>query len=447
METRHAQGGGRSRREALLTDRQQRLMTKVQRPLLAGLRLLGDPIGRLGDVASLTRDPYAVYRRLAEDGAVVRSRLPMVSVATTHAAVTEVLRNHRVEPPTEDFRWDSPLDPSLLSLDPPHHTRIRRLVAQAFTPRAISQMRARAQTVADELLDAAVGQGGTVDLMRSYASPLPITMICQMLGLPVDDMDRFREWGTAVALTLEVPDPRHQPRIDQAAAELEEVFTEAFDRRRAEPGDDVLTRLVNARDGQDKLSDQELVATSILILLAGFETTVNLIGNGVLALLHHPDQRRHFVGDPNGLAAACVEEVLRYDPPVQMTSRYIVDDTVIEGVPIPGKTSVVCLLGGANRDPAVFQEPDRFVIGRPDARQHLSFSTGVHHCLGAALARLEGEVALSTLFWRFPHLRQAGRARRHKAQVLRGLETFPVDLGPEQPQVTGARAPRPARAA
>lgn len=423
----------------LSEDTRFKLFLTVRRPLLATLRMLGDPLPLISEADALARDPYPVYERLRRLGTVAPSRIPWAVVATGHHAVRTMLREGTVRPEAgRSLEWDSPLDPSLLSLDPPDHTRIRGLVAQAFTPRAIERMRDRARDVAERLLDNALARGGEIDLIHDFASPLPITMICSLLGLPAGpaDMDRFRRWGSDVALSLEMPDALNQPRIDAAGAELERYFTAAFAERRRHPSDDVLTGLVQARDGGDRLSDRELVATSILILLAGFETTVNLIGNGTLALLRHPEQRDRFIADPEGLAAGAVEEVLRYDSPVQMTSRIVPADMEVDGVPLRRGQMVACMLGGANRDPTVFDDPARFDITRSNAREHLSFAYGAHHCLGAALARLEGEIALATLFRKAPGIAHRAPARRRRAQVLRGLETFPVRLRP----VTARRA-------
>lgn len=416
-----------------LTFRQRltmRTFTAVQRPLMAGLRLLDDPVGHLSDVDGMVRDPYGLYRRIAAHGPVATSRIRAMAVATGHAAVRQILREHRVEPPNPMFAWDSPVNPSLLSLDAPDHTRIRTLVTAAFTPRVVARMRRRAGQVAGRLLDKAARVDAPIDLMRDYASPLPITMICALMGLPADDLDRYRDWGESVALSLEVPDPAVKPRIDRAAHELEHAFSAEFERRRHAPGDDLVSALVQARDGEDRLSDRELVATCILILLAGFETTVNLIGNGTLALLCYPEQREALAADPAALAGPATEELLRFDSPVQMTSRFTSRPTLIAGTELDEGVNVVCLLGAANRDPAVFADPDTLDLTRPNAREHLAFSAGAHYCLGASLARLEGEVALATLFGRYPKLSQTAPARRRRAQVLRGLETFPVRLGP-----------------
>lgn len=403
------------------------------------LRVSGDPMGPLLGGPDLIGDPYRIYADLRRRGPLVRSRFPGVAIATGHAVADAALRELHVGPPPGQelpiyLQWDSPLSPSLLDTDPPGHTRIRKLVAQAFTPRATQLMRERAERTTAELLDAAEAKearGGQVDLVADLAAPLPIRMICSMLGIPDDRTDRFTEWGSALALSLE-PNrpPATQRRIERAGTEVRAFITGLFDerRRQGDPGDDVLGRLLAARDGDDRLSDDELIATAILLLGAGFETTVNLIGSGTLALLRHPDQLAAFTDDPEGMAPNAVEELLRYDSPVQLTGRLAWEDTDLAGTTIEGGASVMVLLGAANRDPGVFDRPDQLDLTRGNAKAHLAFSSGVHHCLGAPLARLEGETAFTQLLTRFPGLRQTGRARRRTTRVLRGLETLPVRL-------------------
>lgn len=403
------------------------------------MRVTGDPTSRLLEGQDLLRDPHAVYDDLRARGPLLTSRFPGLAVSTTHAVADAALHDLHVGPPpgTElppHLRWDSPLSPSLLDTDPPGHTRIRRLVAQAFTPRATMRMEEQAQAITAELLDAAEAKahaGGQVDLIADLAAPLPIRMICSMLGIPEDRTDRFTEWGSALALSLEpVRPPEMQRRIQAAGAEVRTFITGLFEERRraGDPGEDVLGRLLAARDGEDRLTDEELVATTILLLGAGFETTVNLIGSGTLALLRNPDQLRIVAEDPANTVGNAVEELLRYDSPVQMTGRLAWADTDLAGSTIAGGTSVMVLLGAANRDPDVFERPNVLDVTRPNAKAHLAFSSGVHHCLGAPLARLEAQTAFAQLLSRFPDLRQTAPARRRTTRVLRGLETLPVSL-------------------
>lgn len=423
-----------------LTDRmRQQGMHLAYTAVRTAMRVTGDPTSRLLEGQDLLRDPYAVYDDLRARGPLLTSRFPGLAVSTTHAVADAALHDLHVGPPpgTElppHLRWDSPLSPSLLDTDPPGHTRIRRLVAQAFTPRATMRMEEQAQAITAELLDAAEAKahaGGEVDLIADLAAPLPIRMICSMLGIPEDRTDRFTEWGSALALSLEpVRPPEMQRRIQAAGAEVRSFITGLFEERRraGDPGEDVLGRLLAARDGEDRLTDEELVATTILLLGAGFETTVNLIGSGTLALLRTPDQLRIVAEDPANTVGNAVEELLRYDSPVQMTGRLAWEDTDLAGSTIAGGTSVMVLLGAANRDPDVFDRPEVLDVTRPNAKAHLAFSSGVHHCLGAPLARLEAQTAFAQLLSRFPDLRQTGPARRRTTRVLRGLETLPVSL-------------------
>ena len=408
-----------------------------------GLRLAGDPMSVVLDPRTHARGPYEAYARLREEGPLLAGRFPGTFVATGHAEVEHVLRRHHVGPPPGTdpqpwMVWDSPLSPSLLDQDPPDHTRIRSLVAQAFTPRAVARLRDRAHEVSHALLDDAAAAGGAVDLVEVFASRLPITMICQMLGIPDDHHREFREWGADAALSLEPRrTPADQRRIASASRGLRTFFGEHVEQRRAQLAagtapDDVLTSLIAARDGDDVLSDDELLATCILLLGAGFETTVNLVSSGVLALDRDDEQRRRLVEQGDELLPTAVEELLRIDAPVQFTGRVLWEDDHIAGVDVPAGSVVLCVLGAANRDPAVFEHPDRLDLARPEARRHLSFSSGAHHCLGAPLARLEAEAAFGALYSRFPDLRVVAPARRRPTTVLRGLETLPVDLGAER---------------
>lgn len=425
-----------------LTDRlRQQGMHLAYTAVRTAMRVTGDPTSRLLEGPDLLRDPYAVYADLRARGPLLTSRFPGLAVATTHAVADAALRDlHVGAPPGTELpphlRWDSPLSPSLLDTDPPGHTRIRRLVAQAFTPRATMRMEEQAEVITAELIDAAEAKeraGGQVDLIADLAAPLPIRMICSMLGIPEGRTDRFTEWGSALALSLEpVRPPEMQRRIQTAGAEVRQFITGLFEERRqmGDPGEDVLGRLLAARDGEDRLTDEELVATTILLLGAGFETTVNLIGSGTLALLRHPEQLRIVAEDPDNTVGNAVEELLRFDSPVQMTGRLAWEDSDLAGSTLPGGTSVMVLLGAANRDPDVFERPEVLDVTRPNAKAHLAFSSGVHHCLGAPLARLEAQTAFAQLLSRFPDLRQTGPARRRTTRVLRGLETLPVRLRP-----------------
>lgn len=318
----------------------------------------------------------------------------------------------------------------LLFVDPPDHTRLRGLVSQAFTPRRVESLRPRVQAIVDDLLDEASGHGNrTFDVMSDLAQPLPVIVICEMLGVPLQDRDKFGEWSSGASRLLD--GELDQLTLSQslgAAGELIQYFVGLLEERRTHPSDDLLSALVAARSEGDRLSDQELIATTILLFVAGHETTSNLIGNGTLALLRHPDQASWLRARADDAAAVrnAVEELLRYDPPVQITGRFATTDHEVAGVHVAKGEGVALMLAAANRDPDHYAEPDRLDLGRADPH-HLAFSQGIHYCLGAALARLEGEVALPTLLQRFPDLELVTDDppyREHR--VLRGLSELAV---------------------
>ncbi len=322
--------------------------------------------------------------------------------------------------------------PSMLAVDPPVHSRYRKLVMRAFTGRAVARLRERTEEVAAELLDdlARDGTDGPVDLVRRYASQLPVIVICEILGAPISMRNDFLEWGDAAATSLDPGMPLSQFRHAQQGIDaLQSWMRGHFEELRRNPGDNVLSELVNASDADgERLTEHELLATALLVLAAGFETTVNLIGTGIQLLADHPDQRELLVARPE-LWGGAVDEILRFDSPVQRTARRALRDTEIAGVPVAAEEIVVVLLGAANRDPDVFADPARFDVTRENAGKHMSFSSGVHHCLGAQLARMEGEVGLRALTDRFPDLSLVGRPHRRPTSNLRGYDALPADLG------------------
>jgi cytochrome P450 len=404
----------------------------------------GDPVGRLLRDPAAREDPHPLHEELRARGPLVPSALGPVT--TSHAVATEVLRSEEFgvgfdwSSAPRPLRWaldfgDEPdttgvaEPPSMLVVDPPDHTRYRRLVGRAFTPRAVAALEPRVQQLAEELLDrlAREARGGPVDLVAGYAAPLPVLVIADLLGVPTDRMADFLRWGAAAAATLDPGLPfRRFLAGDRALRELHAFLRDHFSRLRRDPGEDLVSRLVTAAD-EDTLTDRELHATVMLLLGAGFETTVNLLGNAVLALDAARDQWAALRADPTGWPGA-VEEALRYDSPVQVTGRTARTDTVLAGTPLPAGSRVTVLLGAANRDPAVFPDPARFDVTRANAREHLAFSAGAHYCVGAGLARLEGVVALREVSERFPALRVAGPAVRRDLRTLRGLEHLPVTL-------------------
>ncbi|MDQ1698547.1 MAG: hypothetical protein QOG34_410, partial [Frankiaceae bacterium] len=308
------------------------------------------------------------------------------------------------------------------------HTKYRRLVAKVFTARAVAALEPRVEEIADELLDR-MSRQRSLDLVEHFAAPLPVRIIAEILGVPASMHRQMLEWGNAAAVTL---DPMLTYRSFRAAAiALRDMHTwldQHLRELRRNPGDDLLSKLATLEDEGEHLDDVELRMTALLVTGAGFETTVNLIGNGVAALLANRDQLDVLRAEPSYWENAA-DEVLRYDSPVQVTVRHAAEDAVVCGYPVPRGQFVTLMLGGANRDPRVFAEPHRFDVRRENAREHLGFSAGIHFCLGASLARLEGSVALRMLFDRFPDLALDGQPVRRPLRVLRGFEHLPVSTG------------------
>ncbi|GAB96816.1 hypothetical protein BJY21_001913 [Kineosphaera limosa] len=415
--------------------------------LLAAMSRRGDVTGVLLD-PRMAIDPYPAYDWLRERGPLVPSNLgPMT---TTHELVNALLRhpavvsaNARREelmlasmPPGMRWLFRGPdrtgvVDPlgaeSMIGMDGPEHARLRTLVSSVFTPARVERLRPRLEEIAEELLDAAGGQGD-VDVMHVLAGPLPVRAICEVLGVPPSDAERFRRWGRAGAVDLDSMAPAHeQHAATQALVELEAYFDRLISEREHTGGDDILSALIEAESEGGRLNRRELITMAVLLLFAGFETTVNLIGNGTAALLAHPEQAQDLRADPS-LVPGAVEEMLRYDTPVQVVARIATRELRLGGAQVPAGEMISLLLGAANRDPAVFDDPHRFDIHRPNARRHLSFAAGPHHCLGASLARLEAQVAFAALLRRGVP-RPAGEAVRRRTYILRGFERLPVALG------------------
>ena len=315
---------------------------------------------------------------------------------------------------------------SMLDRDPPDHTRLRRLVSQAFTPRAIAQFEPTIQKLVDTSLDA-IDDAGSVNLIDALAFPLPFAVISTMMGMPDTDQDELRELSSVAVRSLEpAPDEDTIRRIVQAQMGLVRIANEAIEWKRKNPADDMLTALINAEDEGDKLSPEELIAQVILLYVAGHETTVNLIGNGTLALLRDREQLELWRSRPD-LDENAVEELLRYDSPVQMSGRVTIEDYDVDGTLIPTGTRIVAGLAAANRDPEAFgPDADRVRVDRDNARQQVSFGAGIHHCLGASLARLEGRTAITSLIRRFPDIELDGEPKWNGRINLRGLDSLPV---------------------
>ena len=388
--------------------------------------------------ARMLRNPYPAYARLRERSPVHRSRVLNAWVFTRYADVEAILRDFRrfsnrpdsVSPDRRRRRSVPPrVDWTMLFLDPPDHTRLRSLVNQAFTPRVVDALEPHVRTVMHELLDAVDDPAG-FDLMRAVAGPLPVIVIAEMLGVPPEDRARFAEWSHARARILEpLVGARERALAEAAGKAFDTYFLPIIQARRREPRDDIISALAQAEEAGDALTERETLTMLRLLLIAGNETTTNLIGNGVLALLEHPEQMRLLREDASRIPAA-VEELLRFDTPVQLDLRGVVEDCEMGGVPLRRGEPVVLALGAANRDPEVFDEPDRLDVARSRG-SNISFGRGIHHCLGAPLARLEARVALEVLLERYASLRLTRkRPVFRRAIVLRGLEALPVRVVP-----------------
>ena len=381
-------------------------------------------------------DPYPTYHLLRSEDPVHHNPLGFW-VLTRYDDVVAALRDPRLtKEPIAAFvaaRTGAPAPAgglSMLDRDPPDHTRLRGLVNKAFTPRVVEKLRPDIQDVVDGLL-AKVEDAHSMDLMEEFAFPIPVIVICQMLGVPVEDRERFKKWGLDIARGLDAimlpPDSDVARRSTAARQELAEYFRHLIAERRTSPRDDLLSGLIAAEESGDKLSETELLATCILLLVAGHETTVNLIGNGTLALLRHPEQLRRLREEP-GLIGSAVEELLRFDGPVQRTARVPSEDITIAGRTIPKGDMVLPFIGAADRDPAQFPDPDRLDLGRTDNR-HIAFGWGIHFCIGAPLARVEGQIAISALARKLPKLALAAEKPEHRLSLtLRGLKTLPVSF-------------------
>ena len=388
-------------------------------------------------------DPYPAYARLRSEAPVYRapngtwmlSRYDdcvatlkdarcWSSDARHSAGYKRALKGGRVDF-SDDMLGETP---PFVVLDPPDHTRLRGLVSNAFTPKVVAALRPRVQQLVDGLLDD-VEPRGVMDAVEDFAYPLPLTVICELLGVPREDHAAFRTWSSRLSRGMDPPEllsPEVVAQRRDAGNEFAAYFHALVAKRRESPGDDLLTALIAAEDDGERLTEDELVSTCIFLLAAGHETTVNLISGGMLALLRHPEQLALLAADPS-LSANAVEEFLRYDAPVQYAYRTALADVDVGGTVIPAGEQAVALLGSAGRDEARFTDPDTLDIKRED-NHHIAFGFGIHFCIGAPLARLEGEVAFRTLVSRFSDLQLAGEPRYKEHIVLRGLRSLPVSF-------------------
>ena len=384
--------------------------------------------------ASYKANPYHYYQELRAEASIAKTRLPdgtEVYVISRYQDVEAGLKDERLIKNIYNARPNPSLgmarmisDTSMLKADPPQHTRLRALAHAAFTPKFVSRLRPHIQEIADQLVDAFQDQS-SMDLVGDFAFPLPITVICEMLGVPESDAHSFREWSGALIASgaLSSETPQIIPEVIQLLQYLSALVAE----RRAAPQADLISALTQANEQGDQLNEAELLGTSLLLLVAGHETTVNLIGNGMFALLQRPDQWERIKQDP-ALVKGAVEELLRLVNPVQLVNRYAAEELVIAGMSIPRGSHLLLLLGAADHDPDAFAEPEHLDLSR-GASRHVAFSQGIHYCLGAPLARLEGEIAITTLLTRLPNLRLAIAPEDviwRPAVELRGLQSLPV---------------------
>ncbi len=377
-------------------------------------------------------NPYPFYARLRTEAPVYPTRAlsRQVWLVTRYDDVLQVLKDERFandwspRMPWVLLRFAKPLTRGMLNRDAPDHTRLRTLVNKAFTPRLVEQLRSQIQTVCEDLLEA-TASSGRLELVHDYALPLPLTIIAELLGVPPQDRLRFHSWSRSMVGVSTTIDVAHAlPNVWRMMRHLRKLFAQ----RRVDPRDDLVTALVQAEEAGDRLSEDELMAMVILLLLAGYETTVNLIASGTLALIQHPEQRERLRQNP-ALAESAVEELLRYTSPLEVASaRLVREEVTIATATLPRGEVVLAVLGSANHDESRFPNPEILDLAR-EPNKHLAFGLGAHFCLGAPLARLEGQIAIATLFCRFPELRLADSPESpcwRRSLILRGLERLPL---------------------
>jgi cytochrome P450 len=383
------------------------------------------------------QDPVPTYTALREGAPVHYSEILRGWVVSRYEDIDAVLRDHKRFsnaarlPEQAEAMQDAEFAPSMLLVDQPDHTRLRSLVNHAFTPKAVEAIRPRIEAFTDELI-AAVGDAKRFDLMQAIAVPLPVAVISDMIGIPQSDRARFKVWSDAVAKSIEpTMSPQELTEATHAREALREYFGPLIEERRQRPQDDLITALVRAEDQGDRLSHAEVISTLNLLLIAGNETTTNLIGNGMLALLRHPAALAHVRQHPEAIEAA-VEEMLRFDSPVQVNGRTALEDLELGGQLITKGQRVVLLQGAGNHDPHHFEAPDTFDPSRGDPahpdRSHLAFGRGIHHCLGAPLARMEAQIVFPRILARWPNITLATEPRFRDNVVLRGVTTLEVTV-------------------
>ncbi|MET8448634.1 cytochrome P450 [Streptomyces sp. NPDC005209] len=388
-------------------------------------------------------DPYPAYAELRARGRVYYFEPTNQWLVPHHADVSALLRDRRLGRTYqhrfthEDFGRTAPSpehepfhvlnDHGMLDLEPPDHTRIRRLVSKAFTPRTVEQLKPYVADLAGELVDRLVEAGGG-DLLTDVAEPLPVAVIAEMLGIPEADRAPLRPWSADICGMYELnPSEDAASRAVRASVEFSEYLRELIAERRKEPGDDLISGLIAAHDEDDRLTEQEMISTCVLLLNAGHEATVNATVNGWWALFRNPDQLAALRAD-HSLVPSAVEELMRYDTPLQLFERWVLDEIEIDGTTIPRGAEIAMLFGSANHDPSVFTAPDRLDLTRED-NPHISFSAGIHYCIGAPLARIELAASMTALLEKAPALTLAAEPKRKPNFVIRGLEGLRVEVG------------------
>ncbi|WP_411150387.1 cytochrome P450 [Streptomyces sp. A30] len=387
-------------------------------------------------------DPYPAYAELRERGRVQYFEPTGQWLVSHHADVSALLRDRRLgrtyqhrfthedfgrtAPPAAHEPFHTLNDHGMLDLEPPDHTRIRRLVSKAFTPRTVEQLKPYVTRLAGELVDGLVRQGGG-DLLTDVAEPLPVAVIAEMLGIPESDRAPLRPWSADICGMYELnPSEDVAARAVRASVEFSDYLLQLIADRRKEPGEDLISGLIAAHDEGDRLTEQEMISTCVLLLNAGHEATVNATVNGWYALFRNPGQLAALRAD-HSLVASAIEELMRYDTPLQLFERWVLDDIEVDGTTIPRGAEIAMLFGSANHDPEVFRNPEQLDLARED-NPHISFSAGIHYCIGAPLARIELAASMTALLEKAPTLGLAAEPRRKPNFVIRGLEGLAVDL-------------------
>ncbi|MFE6282544.1 cytochrome P450 [Streptomyces sp. NPDC057877] len=387
-------------------------------------------------------NPYPAYAELRARGRVVYFEATEQWLVPHHADVSALLRERRLgrtythrftheefgrtAPPPEQEPFHTLNDHGMLDLEPPDHTRIRRLVSKAFTPRTVERLKPYVSKLAEELVDRLVAAGGG-DLLADVAEPLPVAVIAEMLGIPEADRAPLRPWSADICGMYELnPSEETAAKAVRASVEFSEYLRELIAARRKEPGEDLMSGLIAAHDEGDRLTEQEMISTAVLLLNAGHEATVNATVNGWYALFRHPDQLAALRAD-HSLVPSAIEELMRYDTPLQLFERWVLDEIEIDGTVVPRGAEIAMLFGSANHDPEVFRAPEALDLTRQD-NPHISFSAGIHYCIGAPLARIELAASMTALLEKAPTLRLAEEPRRKPNFVIRGLEGLSVEV-------------------